>query len=67
MKHKVNVTATEVNVKPLKNGQLDLTFEMDDFDLGDMLDEFDSEDILMNLNEEDIIEYVKFIGYTVSD
>ena len=66
MKHTVNVTATEVNVKPLKDCQVDLTFEMDDFDLDNILQEFDSDDILRELDEADIVYYLESIGYTVT-
>lgn len=66
MKHTVNVTSTEVNVKPLKDGQVDLTFEMDDFDLDNILQEFDSDDILRELDETDIVNYLESIGYTVT-
>jgi hypothetical protein len=67
MKHTVNVTATEVNVKPLKDGQVDLTFDMDDFDLDNILDEFDPDDILRNIDETDIVSYLESVGYTVRD
>lgn len=67
MKHTVNVTATEVNVKPLKEGQVDLTFDMDDFDIDNILDEFDQDDILRNIDETEIVSYLESIGYTVRD
>lgn len=67
MKHTVNVTATEVNVKPLKDGQVDLTFDMDDFDLDNILQEFDSDDILREIDETEIVSYLESIGYIVRD
>lgn len=72
MKHTVNVTATEVNVKPLKDGQVDLTFGMDDFDLDDfdldnILQGFDSDDRLREIDETKIVSYLESIGYIVRD
>lgn len=67
MKHTITVGASKVKIEPAKHNMVELTFDMDDFDLDNILDEFDTDDILRNIDETDIVSYLESIGYTVRD